>query len=116
MQGFFANLNSRAAFFSKSPKRTQLLDDMCKRRLPRVAPTWWQCTSRLVNAVHEKRVAQKEVFDHILEHHDEDTVLCADGFNTHLDDSEFCFCSTYSMGFLSMLMCSLECYRRKHLI
>ena len=54
----------------------------------------WQYTSRLVNAVHEKRVALKEVFDHILEHHDEydeDTVLCADGFNTRLDDFEFCF-------------------------
>ena len=94
MQGFFANLNSLAAFFSKSPKRTQLLDDMCKRCLPRVAPTRWQYTSKLVNAVHEKRVALKEVFDHILEHHDEydeDTVLCADGFITRLDDFEFCF-------------------------
>ncbi|KAG7513368.1 zinc finger MYM-type protein 1-like [Solea senegalensis] len=90
---FFANLNGLAAFFSRSPKRTQLLDDMCKRRLPHVAPTRWQSTSRLVNVVHEKRIALKELFDHILEHHDEyneDTVLCADGFDKRLDDFEFC--------------------------
>lgn len=47
-----------------------------------------------MNAVYEKRVTLKELFDHILEHHDEydeDTVLCADGFNARLDDFEFCF-------------------------
>ncbi|KAF3845653.1 hypothetical protein F7725_002731, partial [Dissostichus mawsoni] len=41
-----------------------------------------------------KRVALKEVFDHILEHHEEydgDTMLSADGFNARLDDFEFCF-------------------------
>ncbi|XP_070406828.1 zinc finger MYM-type protein 1-like [Nothobranchius furzeri] len=91
---FFANLNGLAAFFSRSPKRTQLLDDVCKRRLPRVAPTRWQYSSRLVNAVFENRVALKELFGHILDHHkeyDEDTVLSADGFNARLDDFEFCF-------------------------
>lgn len=94
---------------SRSPKRTQVLDNICKRRLPHVAPTRWQYTSRLVNAVYEKRAALKELFDHILEHHDEydeDNVHCADGFNARLDDFEFCFffCLTHSLGFLSMLM------------
>ena len=91
---FFANINGLAAFFSRSPKRTQLLDDICKRRLPHVAPTRWQYASRVVDAVHEKRTALKEVFEHILEHHDEydaDTALSADGFITRLDDFEFCF-------------------------
>ncbi|XP_041850455.1 zinc finger MYM-type protein 1-like [Melanotaenia boesemani] len=41
---FFANLSGLAAFFSRSPKRTQLLDDLCKQRLPHVAPTQWQYT------------------------------------------------------------------------
>lgn len=91
---FFANLNGLAAFFSRSPKRTQLLDDICKRCLPKVAPTRWQYTSRLVNAVFEKRVALKELFNHLLEHHDDhdgDTVLMADGFNARLDDFELSF-------------------------
>lgn len=91
---FFVHLNGLAAFFSRSPKRTQLLDAICQRRLPRVAPTRWQYTSRLVSTVFEKRDALKELFNHILEDHDEydeDSVRCADGFNTRLDDFEFCF-------------------------
>lgn len=88
---FFAHL---AAFFSRSPRCTQLLDEICQRRLPRVAPTWWQYTSRVVSTVFEKRDALKELFNYILEHHDEydeDSVHCADGFKAHLDDFEFCF-------------------------
>ncbi|KAK0145579.1 hypothetical protein N1851_015533 [Merluccius polli] len=53
-----------------------------------------QYTSRLVSTVFEKRDAVKELFDHILEHHDnydEDSLRCADGFNARLDDFEFCF-------------------------
>lgn len=91
---FFANLKGMASFFSRSPKCTQVLNYMCKRRLPHIAPTHWRNTSKLLKAVQEKRVALKELFDHILEHHDdfdEDTVLCADGFNARLDDFEFCF-------------------------
>ncbi|XP_077597993.1 zinc finger MYM-type protein 1-like [Stigmatopora nigra] len=91
---FFAHLNGFAAFFSRSPRRTQLLDEICQRRLPRVAPTRWQDTSRVVNTVFKKRAALKELFHHILEHHDEydeESVRCADGFKARLDDFEFCF-------------------------
>ncbi len=85
---FFAHLNGLAAFFSRSPKCMQLLDDMCQCRLPRVASTRWQYSSRLISTVFEKRV-----FDRILEHHDdydEDSVHCADGYNAHLNDFKFC--------------------------
>lgn len=81
-------------FFSRSPCHTQLLDNICQRRLPRVAPTRWQYTSRVVSTVFEKRDALKELFHHILEHHDEydeDSVRCADGFKLCLDDFEFCY-------------------------
>ncbi|TNN00797.1 hypothetical protein fugu_012043 [Takifugu bimaculatus] len=91
---FFAHLNGLSAIFSRSPRRTQLLDKICQRRLPRVAPTQWQYTSRVVNTVFEKRDAMKELFHHILEHHyeyDEDSVRRADGFKARLDDFEFCF-------------------------
>lgn len=48
----------------------------------------------MVSTVFEKRDALKELFHHILEHHeecDEDSVRCADGFKVRLDDFEFCF-------------------------
>ncbi|XP_068196634.1 uncharacterized protein [Antennarius striatus] len=91
---FFANLNGFAAFFSRSPVRTRLLDEMCRRRLPHVAPTRWQKASKVVKAVLERRVGLQELFDHILDHHDEhdqDTVLHADEFNKLLSDFDFCF-------------------------
>ncbi|XP_054626214.1 zinc finger MYM-type protein 1-like [Dunckerocampus dactyliophorus] len=91
---FFAHLSELAAFFSRSPKRAQLLDDICQLCLPRTAPTRWQHTSRLVSTVFERRDALKEVFNHILEHHDEydeDSVRSADGFHARLDNFDFCF-------------------------
>ncbi|KAK9534312.1 hypothetical protein VZT92_009362 [Zoarces viviparus] len=45
--------------------------DICQQRLPRVAPTRWQYSSRLVNMVFEKRAALPELFVQILEHLDE---------------------------------------------
>lgn len=91
---FFATLNGLATFFTRSTNRTQLLDDICKRGLPKVAPKRWQYTSRLVNTVFDNRMDLKGLFDHIMEHHenfDVDTLLAADGFNARLDDFEFCF-------------------------
>jgi hypothetical protein len=88
---FFAHLSGLSAFFSRSSKCTQLLDEICQRPLPRVAPTRWQYNSQLVNTVRD---ALKELFDRIVQHHkdyDEDSVRCAEGFNAHLDDFEFVF-------------------------
>ncbi len=114
---FFAHLNGLAAFFSRSPRRTQLLDDICRRRLLCVAPTRWQYTSRLVSTDFENRVAIKELFHHILEHHDEydeDSVrVLMDLMHVWMILS-FVFCFTHLMGFLSIQMCFLQCYRTKH--
>ncbi len=43
---FFANLGGLSAFFTRSPKRTKLLDDFCARRLPRVSNVRWNFNSR----------------------------------------------------------------------
>ncbi|KAK9531031.1 hypothetical protein VZT92_010483 [Zoarces viviparus] len=84
----FSHLNGLAAYFSRSPKRTQL------PTASRVAPTRWQYSSRPVNTVFEKRAALQELFEHILEHHDEydeESVRCADRYKAHLENFEFCF-------------------------
>ncbi|XP_019896449.1 uncharacterized protein LOC105029183 isoform X1 [Esox lucius] len=91
---FFARLSGLAVFISRCPERTELLGDIYQRHLPRVAPKRWHYSSRLVNTVLEKRVALKELFEHILDHHDEfeeDSVRRADGCSAYLDDFEFCF-------------------------
>ncbi|CAH1114236.1 unnamed protein product [Psylliodes chrysocephalus] len=43
---FFANLSAFSAYFSRSTKRTIILDRVVKKRLPRSAPTRWNFTSK----------------------------------------------------------------------
>ncbi|XP_076836806.1 zinc finger MYM-type protein 1 [Brachyhypopomus gauderio] len=91
---FFSHLSGLASFFSRSSKRTKILDDICRRRLPRVAPTRWQFNSRLVCTVAEKARELREVFEHIVDQHaefDNDAVHCADGFLTLLASFDFNF-------------------------
>ena len=54
----------------------------------------------------------EELFNHILEHHDEFDERCADGFNARLDDFDLCvFCFA---TFLSTRIYFLQYYRTKH--
>ncbi|XP_036373211.1 uncharacterized protein si:ch211-89o9.6 isoform X2 [Megalops cyprinoides] len=91
---FFSHLSGLAAFFSSSPKRMQLLEEICQKRLPGVAATRWNFASRLVCTVFERKDVLKDLFDYIVDHHDEfeDTAIhSADGFISNLRDFEFCF-------------------------
>ena len=91
---FFANLGGLSAFFTRSPKRTKLLDDFCARRLPRVSNIRWNFNSRLVCTVHEKRADLVQLFQHILDHaedFDRETVHCASGHLSHVKSFEFFF-------------------------
>ena len=45
---FFKTAEGLAAFFSKSTKRSHLLDEVVKRRLPRAVATRWSSNSRLL--------------------------------------------------------------------
>ncbi|KAJ3584164.1 hypothetical protein NHX12_014660 [Muraenolepis orangiensis] len=85
---FFSHFSGLAAFFSKSPKRTRLLDEICQKRLPRVAPTRWNFASRLVCTVFEKKDAHKDLFDYIVDHHkefDDAAILSADGYVSNFE-------------------------------
>ena len=50
-KAFFTMLEGLNAFFSKPTKRTHLLDNFVKRRLPRASPTSWSSNSRLLQTV-----------------------------------------------------------------
>lgn len=91
---FFANLCGLSAFFTRSPKRTKLLDEFCQRQPPHMAQVRWNSNARLVCTVHSKRVELVELFQHILDHaedFDSDTVHCASGHLSHLKSFDFCF-------------------------
>ena len=67
---FFLSISGLASFFSQSSKRTQALDEIVKKRLPKVAPTRWNYNGRLVQTVLEYRQQLIELFEDILEYAD----------------------------------------------
>ncbi|KAJ3585080.1 hypothetical protein NHX12_013802 [Muraenolepis orangiensis] len=88
---FFSHLSGLGVYFSRSPERTKLLGDMCQKRL---VPTGGNFSSKLVCTVFEKKESLKDVFDHIVEHHedfDEAAVHGADGHMSNLGSFEFNF-------------------------
>jgi hypothetical protein len=49
---FFANIQGLCTFFSTSPQRTKVLDEIVKKRLPRSAPTRWNFQSRSIMTIY----------------------------------------------------------------
>ncbi|KAG7176663.1 Fibrinogen silencer-binding protein-like 1 [Homarus americanus] len=80
-------LSCLAAFFSKSSKRTFALQAFLEKQLPRVAPTRWNFSSKLVNTVKEYYDQLTSFFHHILDQSaewDDDCVLKGQGFLSFL--------------------------------
>lgn len=91
---FFSNLSGFSAFFTKSTKRTNLLDRICKKRLPSNSETRWNFKSRAVNILSDSRTNLIEVFDHIIEHldqWDDISIRESTGLKNLLTDFEFVF-------------------------
>lgn len=90
---FFANLSGFSSFFSVSPKRSDLLRDICKHRLPRCVSTRWNFQSRVVQRVSESRVELLECFS-VIESSpvwDDTSIREAAGLKRLLEDEEFLF-------------------------
>lgn len=64
---FFLSLSGLSAFFSPSTKRSYFLDQIIKRRLPTVAPTRWNYSSRLVNVVQTHLSDLVTLFDEMID-------------------------------------------------
>ncbi|XP_056089373.1 zinc finger MYM-type protein 1-like [Rhinichthys klamathensis goyatoka] len=90
---FFSELGGFCAFFSRSPKRTSVLDDVVGSRLPRACATRWNFHSRSVNTVYEHRDDLLKCFKTIQDsgNFDAVTVREAGGFVRMLEDGTFCF-------------------------
>ena len=48
---FFKSIEGLSAFFGRSTKRTRILDDVVKQRIPRVSTVRWNSKSRLVQTI-----------------------------------------------------------------
>ena len=88
---FFSELSGISSFFSRSPKRTSILDQVVARRLPRASATRWNFNSRIVNTVSENRADLIECFETIKTSFDQPTVREASGFIRMLQDEDFVF-------------------------
>lgn len=90
---FFSDLSGISAFFSRSPKRTSILDQIVARRLPRASSTRWNFNSRIVNTVHENRDDLIECFEFIKTSgsFDMPSVREASGYVRMLKDGDFNF-------------------------
>lgn len=90
---FFSTLGGMAAYFSKSSKRTRALDIHVQKRFPKVAPTRWNYSGRLVQTVWQYHDALIELFKHILDNKplwDPETINSSRGY-LQLLESDFNF-------------------------
>ena len=91
---FLKTLEDLSAFFSKSTKRTHLLDNVVKRRLPRASPTRWSSNSRLLQTVsiHHSDVHMAfRVIGDAEDKWDNDSVMKAAGFERWHLKTNTCF-------------------------
>lgn len=91
---FFAHLSGICSFFSTSPQRTRVLDEIVQRRLPRSSQTRWNFHSRGVNTVYEYRKELVTVMEN-LENNDniklDSTIEQAGAYKLRLKDKDFVF-------------------------
>ena len=93
-KAFFKTLEGLSAFFSKSTKRTYLLDNVVKRRLPRTSPTRWSSNSRLLQTVsmyHSDLIMVFRVIGGAEDKWDNDLVMKEAEFQRWLLKTNTCF-------------------------
>lgn len=101
---FFATISGISAFFSKSTKRTNILDSICGRRIPRNVQTRWNFNSRIVNTVLVYRNELPETFEEITQSadfaKDSVTIREAIGYINFLNEfNNLIFLKTFNMIF-----------------
>nr|CAI5828860.1 unnamed protein product [Callosobruchus analis] len=85
----FSNLSGFSSFFSKSSKRSEVLNRIVDRRIPTNAPTRWNFSSRAVVTVESQRRKLIEVFEFIF--NDNQILREAYGLRQLLLESNFIF-------------------------
>ena len=92
---FFANLSGFAPFFTKSTKRTNVLNQICGSRIPTLSATRWNFTSHSVFTIYKNKNKLIEVFDFIMDSdefkNDAQSVREAESLKRYLNDQKFCF-------------------------
>lgn len=99
---FFATLSGFAGYFSKSTKRTHVLDKICGHRMPTNVQTRWNFSSRAVQTVYKNKDKLLKVFDFIINspEFDDAAIRGAVGFKSFLVDyKNIFFLETFTLIF-----------------
>ncbi|XP_062261961.1 zinc finger MYM-type protein 1-like [Platichthys flesus] len=93
IRAFFSDLGGFSEFFSRSFKRTKVLEEVVARRLPGTSTTKWNLHTRALKPVYEHQDDLLLCFQTIRDssHFDPQTVREAGGFVRMLQDEDFCF-------------------------
>ena len=99
---FFANVSAFSSFFSTSPKRSDALRKICKRRLPSCVQTRWNFQSRVIRGVFDIKSELLQCFSEIESSPsftwDDRTLQEAAGLRRLLEDAEFSFFLEFFAG------------------
>lgn len=89
---FFSELSDITNFFSNSPQRVAILDEVVGNRIPRASATRWNFKIRTVNTVYENREALIACMEKIQStSRQSDTITKAGALFRLLQDSKFIF-------------------------
>ncbi|XP_072380630.1 zinc finger MYM-type protein 1-like [Diabrotica undecimpunctata] len=89
---FFADLTDITNFFSNSPQRVAILDEVVGNRVPSASATRWNFKIRTVNMVYENREALIECMERIQStSRQSDTITKAGALLRLLNDNKFVF-------------------------
>lgn len=90
---FFSNIEGFSSFFSQSTKRTAVLDDVVKKRIPKSSSTRWNFKSRIVSTIFKYKNEIEECLNKIIDDDSNDysTVNKAVGLTHFIKDDDFNF-------------------------
>ncbi|XP_036973754.1 zinc finger MYM-type protein 1 [Acanthopagrus latus] len=91
---FFKSAEGLSAFFTKSTKRTHLLDEIVKCRIPRASSVRWNSNSRLVQTILQHLPDLHQLFRTMMDNSDEwdgETIAMASGFDLWLSKASTYF-------------------------
>lgn len=79
-------MHSFSSFFGKSPKRTAVLDDVVKVRLPKSAPARWYFNTRCIETVYTHRIDIINCLEQIIDTDFDATTIQTGGLKGYLQD------------------------------
>lgn len=102
---FFATISGMSAFFSVSTKRNYALNEIVKKKFPKLATTRWNYSSRIINTITNERQLLCEFFESIIdnpENWDNDTISMAKGYSKFFEE--------FNSQFLLLVFAKIFCY------